>query len=115
MRGFTYGFVFSQNNRVRVELYVDLGDAAQNQHALKWLMLQREEIEREFGASLGWEPLEDKRACRVALYRDGSIDQPDALVDIRDWAIERLLQMRQIIGPRIRRYRSEVLPTVSVG
>jgi hypothetical protein len=104
--GFTYGCSFGLNSRVRVELYIDRGDGSENEEALNWLLSQRLEIEREFGEALEWEPLEDRRACRVAVYRAGSIDHAESLADIRAWAVARLLQMRKVMGARIARYQS---------
>jgi len=103
--GFHYGFSFGLNNRVRAELYIDHGDGGQNEETLKWLLSQQAEIEAEFGEPLAWEPLEEKRACRVAVYRAGSIDSPEPdLAGIRSWAVSKLLLMRKVMGPRIARY-----------
>jgi len=113
--GFTYGFSFALNNRVRVDLYIDHGDASRNEQIFNFLVQQRPEIEAAFGEPLEWEPLEDKRACRVAVYRPGSIDQAEELADIRAWAIARLLQMRKVMGPWIVRSQSVSVATGLVG
>jgi hypothetical protein len=105
--GFTYGFSFSLYNRIRVDLYIDHGDAGRNEQAFDFLLQQRGEIEAAFGGPMEWEPLEDKRACRVAVYRQGSIDKGEELADIRAWAIMQLLQMRRVMGPWITRYQKE--------
>jgi len=48
--------------------------------------------------------LDDKRICRIALYRQGSIDDNDQVLrEIMEWAIEGLHSLRDTIGPRVRR------------
>ena len=37
-----------------------------NQKILEKLQANKESIEKEFGASLNWETLEEKRACRIS-------------------------------------------------
>ncbi len=60
------------------------------------------ELERLFGEPLSWERLDDKRACRIAVYRDGHIQQPlDELAEIRAWLVGRLLALKEVFGPRI--------------
>ena len=61
-------------------------------------------IEAEFGEPLEWETLDDKRACRVATYRTGSIDDPaNVLNEVREWSVDRLLRFKRVFGPRLRR------------
>jgi len=100
--GAQYCVSFAQQGRVRAEVYIDKRDVGENQELLAALMAQREVIEHEFGEELTWEPLEGKRACRVAIYRPGSIGcDSQTLLEIRDWAIERLLRLKKVFGPRL--------------
>jgi hypothetical protein len=63
---------------------------------------QRDSLENEFGEELGWERLDDKRACRIAVYRTGSIeDDTQILADIEGWAIERLLKLKEVFAPKL--------------
>ena len=65
------------------------------------LVEQRESIESEFGTALEWERLDDKRACRIAIYRDGSIDaSSEEVQEIKDWAVQHLLKLRDVFGHR---------------
>ena len=59
-------------------------------------------FEHEFGEPLEWEPLEGRRAFRIAVYREGSIDDAEEnLVEIRAWAIDRLLKFKSVFDPRL--------------
>jgi hypothetical protein len=46
--------------------------------------------------------LESKRACRIAVYREGSIEDSSAsLEDYHKWAVDHLLQFKKVFGPRL--------------
>jgi hypothetical protein len=62
--------------------------------------LAKEQIERAFGEPLEWERLDDKRACRIAIYRLGSIqDDRDTLAEIHEWFIAKLLKFKSVFSP----------------
>jgi len=99
---------FAQGEKVRVELYIDQGDAEINKQLFDTLAASRQDIEREFGEPLEWERLDDRRASRIALYRAGSIeDDEDTLTEIRAWMIERLLKIKKVFSPRLRLYKKK--------
>jgi hypothetical protein len=101
-RSFTYGHSFAAKGNVRVEIYIDSGDLENNKHRFDELFQNREIIESELQEKLTWERLDDKRACRIALYREGSIEwSSEELQMLRDWAIQRLLRFKQVFGKRL--------------
>ncbi len=101
--GVDYSTSFAQGGRVRVEAYIDFGDADTNKAFFDRLQTERDTLERAFGEPFSWERLDERRACRVAVYCAGSIDgSPDELVSLRAWAIERLLKLRSVLGSKIR-------------
>jgi len=102
VQGIGYGASFAQGDRARIDLYIDQGDAEMNKALFDSLAAQRTDIERELGESLEWERLDDKRASRIALYREGHIELPEEeLCEIRAWMIEHILRLKQILGPRL--------------
>lgn len=102
LSGFTYGFSFAQQGQIRAELYIDLQDVAENKAAFDALLSAQSAVEAEFGEPLKWERLDGKRASRVALYRPGSIDDDtQTLIELRTWAIAKLLRFKQVLGPRL--------------
>jgi len=101
--GFQYCVAFKRQACLSVELYIDLGDGEYNLAALKELQADATRIEQEVGEPLVWEELQERRACRVAVQRPGSIlDPQDKLEEELGWAIERLLAFRKVFGPRLR-------------
>jgi hypothetical protein len=100
--GFTYGMSFAQTGELRSELYIDLGDGVKNKAAFDALLASRDEFEKEFGEPLRWERLDAKRACRIACYTTGSIeDSAERQEQHRKWAVDRLLRFKTVFGPRL--------------
>ncbi len=106
--GISYGTSFAQGGRVRAELYIDLGDSDKNKKLFDWLFEQKQTIESEFGETLNWERLEDRRASRIAIYREGSIDEIEKLKEIQAWAIQELLKFRKTFSSRLKTHKSQV-------
>ncbi len=104
--GITYGACFALGGKVRVELYIDQGDAETNKRLFDFLAVSRQEIGQELGELLEWERLDNRQASRIALYRTGSIEDDEyALTEIRAWMIERLLKLKRVFLPRLRSYK----------
>lgn len=103
-QGVHYGFCFGQGARVRAEVYIATGDAVFNQALFEALHEDRVAIEAALGEPLSWEPLSKSVACRIAVYRSGSIDdEPEVLQQLQQWARERLLALKATFGERIAR------------
>ena len=65
-------------------------------------MERKEPIESELSESLAWERLDGRRASRIAVVRQGSIDDdPETLKEIEDWMIDKQLDFKRIFGPRL--------------
>jgi hypothetical protein len=97
---YKYSTAFAQGGRVRVEIYLDSGEKIKNEAIFDALFIQKEAINAAYGTELEWEKLETKRACRIAVYRDGDIDaESETLVEIKKWVVANLLRMRQILPP----------------
>jgi hypothetical protein len=116
---FTSGFTgiyyiasFAQGGRVRAELNIDLGDWERNKQLFDWLSNEKEAIQQEFGENLDWERLDNRRTSRIAVYRTGSItSDPTTLQEIRFWTIEKLLKLKKVFGPRLKKYVSTIVTT----
>jgi hypothetical protein len=101
-KGFTYAMSFAQSGELRAEIYIDRFDRAKNEAAFDALAAHKGAIETEFGEQLRWERLENRRACRIACYATGAIDDSaEQLEQHRKWAVEHLLKFKQVFGPRV--------------
>jgi hypothetical protein len=69
--GLSFGWAFRGNKRFSIELYIDFGDKVLNEKYLVMLEEYSGEIETKLAVlgEVSWEKLEDKRACRIAVYK----------------------------------------------
>ena len=94
---FEYSARFTGQQKARVEVYIDSGDADENRVLFDRLAEHKATIECDLGHALDWQPLEEKRACRIATVRPGSIeDSDDLLEEINKWMVERLLVFKRV-------------------
>jgi len=101
VRGIIFSNSFAQGGKIRAEIYIDLQDKDRNKRLFDQLHEQRVTIEKEYGGSLSWERLDDRRASRIAAYREGSIDEPaEAHTELRQWSIENLLKLKKVLLPK---------------
>lgn len=85
--------------RLRLEFYIDTGDKEENKRIFDDLLRHRTVIESGVGQALEWEPLEKKRASRVALYTEGTItDEPEKLENLLEWAVENAVRFYNAIN-----------------
>ena len=99
-QGLQYCVTFTAHERIRSELYIDTGDADTNLRIHDLLQAQRAEIEAAFGGPLEFEGLLGKRACRVAAYTHGSVDDVAAHGAMTDWFISTSVALRAAISDR---------------
>lgn len=102
--GINYGANFCQGDKVRTELYIDLGNAEENEALLNYLLQSKQEIEEKFGSPLSWEPIDGKRATRIAIYKPGSIFMENELISIKQWHIHNLLKFREVFSNLLLHY-----------
>ena len=105
--GIRYAVSFARGGLYRVELYIDVGDDEENAKVFECLHSQKGAIERALGFELEWEPLEEKRACRIAVYHQGSItDDDETLEAVHIQAVHDLLAFKRVLGPLLEECRS---------
>jgi hypothetical protein len=101
-KAYKYSTSFAQGGRVRVELYVDCGDKVKNEQLFDCLFQRKDEIAAALGLDLKWERLDSRRACRIAVYRDGDIDaDSETLAEIKNWTIQNLLKFKAVFPTKV--------------
>ncbi len=101
--GVRYGLSFAfpagaSNYSLRAEVYIDDGESV-----YPALATQRSIIEGACDLALQWEPIEDARASRVAVYLDPA-DPADRAKwpEYRNWAVETLGELRRAFSDPIK-------------
>lgn len=108
--GILYSASFAQGGKARAEIYLDQGNQDNNKALFDKMKETEDEITNDFGHQLEWERLDDKRASRIAIYREGVIDTSDGeLEEIRKWHIENLLKFKKVFQPRIKMALKQVI------
>jgi len=93
---------FAQGGRLRTSLYIDAGSQEENKQIFDGLQAQKLEIENAMGDELSWERNDHARSSRIALYREGSInDDPESLQAYQQWLIENLIKLKRAILPTL--------------
>jgi hypothetical protein len=101
--GFSFGWVLQRESVLRVEIYIDKGDKAQNKEAFDALVNQKEAMEKEIGASLDWDRLEQAQASRISISRSFIFEEPQSVRDpVKAWGVDMMLKFIDAFQPRIR-------------
>lgn len=109
IRDVPFGASFATNGRVRVELYFDLKDRETNKRGFSRVVESQDAIESAFGEPIEFESLDARRACRIASYFSGSIDEGEGrLAEIREEIIKRLIRMKAVV-PIVKKIVDETL------
>jgi len=98
-----YSAVFTGKSNIRAEIYIDAGSSEQNASIMGLLHEKVPNAQDNFSETLEWEALSNRRACRIALYRSGSILKAtgDEARVYEDWFISRLIKLKEVFGPHI--------------
>jgi hypothetical protein len=89
-----------EEKKITVRLYL-INRVAET--AIAQLSPQREEIERELGESLQWNPFPEKRDKIVALTRDVDLLNQDLWPDYVKWMVDHIRRFREVFGPRVKK------------
>ena len=100
--GIGYLSRFKEGSRYGVELHIENGDKEWNERLFDDLEEHKTEIESSLGESLLWLRLDNIRACRIEAVRSGTVDvDEEALEEIREWMVERLLKFKAVFEPML--------------
>lgn len=98
IRGASLSASFARNRLLRHELYVNRGSRTANLELLHELEASKATIEKAYGLPLEFEdPGRERRAVRIAEYRDGHISKTHEFDEYIDWFIDRGTRMRGAI------------------
>jgi transcriptional regulator with XRE-family HTH domain len=99
VRGSSFSASFARNRLLRHEMYINRGSREANVELLHDLKANRGIIESAYGAPLDFEdPGQERRAVRIAEYRDGHISRTDEFPEYVVWFIDRGERLRQALS-----------------
>ena len=97
---FSVGSTFTGDGRFRVELYIDSGNKEQNERLFMRLKESENSIDQELGATLVWDELAVRRAYRIYLPREGTVDDsPEQLKEYIVWGAREMARFKEVFRP----------------
>ena len=82
-----------------MELYIDRGSKEENLAIFRYLKSRQVNIEEAFGGELIWEPLDNRRACRLKTETDGNIFMEDRWAEMIDFLSSGIEKMEGALKP----------------
>jgi Domain of unknown function (DUF4268)/CBS domain len=100
--GISFGWVFTKEHVLRVELYIDLGDQEKNKRIFDDFVKDKDAIEDEIGETLNWERLDAHRASRISISRPFDFNQSEEIQDeTKEWGIATMLKFIDTFKKRV--------------
>lgn len=103
--GVTFNYVILMD-WAGVELYIDhdRDTGTKNKEIFDALHVQKDSIEKEFGGSLDWERLDEKRASRIRKrFTNGGLASPESWPALQDGMIDAMIRFEKVIRPRLQK------------
>ncbi|MCF8336448.1 MAG: DUF4268 domain-containing protein [Bacteroidales bacterium] len=99
--GVSANIAMAQNNQIRVEIYLDNPETEINQKRYQILLDNKDKVEEALGTkNLSWEPLGNRKASRVAVYRDHDkervLNDENYKKELFAWLMKHLMIMRKL-------------------
>jgi len=99
---------FGRGNIFRVEIYIDTGNKEDNDGLFTELFNSKDEIEENLGAILEWDNLPNRRACRISLNMEGSIDDSEEkLKELHKFATNNIIKFQKVFESFTQRFELE--------
>ena len=104
--GVWFSFVVLKHDS-RVELYIDRGDETDNLRFFEQLAKQKDSIEQVFGEPLVWEPLQEKRACRIRkdISSGGYRTPVEMWPELQEAMIDAMVRLEKALRPHLSEMR----------
>ena len=110
VRGAPYNFVVS-GQYARVEIYIDRGNKEENKQAFDFLFDKKDSIEKEFGNTLTWERLDDKRASRIKYETQGNVFDKEQWEQMSDFMLDAMIRLEKTFKSYMLKVNSELKNT----
>lgn len=88
--------------RLRVEAYIDTGHKKFNKELFDEFASNAEKWNRAVGFPLSWDRLDDKRASRIATYRELDLNDAASRSEARQWSSAALVAMFNALNEPLR-------------
>lgn len=102
-----YNLIFSKHE-VRVEFYMSRSQTEANQFVFDRLASQKESIEADFGDSLTWQPLPDRKACRILYAKPMDGYDKANWPEMIQWLVGHMTRLESALRGPLEKIREEL-------
>ena len=100
--GLAFTYVIRMSD-AQVELYIDTGNAEDNEQIFDALYGEKEATERTFGSPLDWQRLQGRRACRIRkVLPGGGLQDREQWAEIQERMVDAMVRLERGLKSRIR-------------
>lgn len=103
--GVKFSWSFHQGPEFAAELYIDTKDRERNEEIYRMLEQERSELDEELGDVI-WQPLPEKRACRIKqrTMTSGPVEElsGNERRELVEWDVSTMNELRQAFEPQLR-------------
>ena len=89
---------FGRGGKLRHELYIDTGDAKENEAIYEDLLGHQQELETAYGRRLDFQPLPGKRGRRIADSGEGDVMDEDHWNEFIRWFLDAGTRLRRALA-----------------
>ena len=107
LSGMSFNLIFGKGE-VRVEFYMSRAQAEANQFVFERLEAQKQDIEAAFGNALTWQPLPNKKACRIQYSKPVDGYDKANWPDMIQWLITHMTRLEQALKEPLEQIRHEL-------
>ncbi|WP_157985206.1 DUF4268 domain-containing protein [Lentzea terrae] len=103
-----YSLSFSRSG-YRIEVYLDMGDKELTKALFDHFHGNRAELEQDLGLKLSWERLNERRASRLAIYRENfDLHNPDEVEQVALWTVDQVAKLHGKLDTQLRTLAKEI-------
>lgn len=111
IRGLGFNYVIRKDDTT-AELYIDRGAGQDgvNKQIFDWLQERKDAIEQQFGGSLSWQRLNEKRSCRIAsnMASGGYRSDETAWPAIQEQMVDHMIKLEAALRPHLEACKLEL-------
>ena len=109
----TWSVAVTSDGQLKVEAYLDSGTGERNDRLFAEMLEGRESWEQSVGMPLSWEPIDGRRACRIAAYHALDLDDEASCAEAKEWAVRSLGAMYGAMNDKLRSRASAIRKAAS--
>lgn len=107
LSGMTFNLIFGKSE-VRVEFSMGRPQAEANQFVFDHLKDKKEQIEANFGAELIWQPLPDRKACRIQYGKPVDGYEKANWPEMIHWLVKHMTQLESALSGPLEKIRQDL-------